>query len=65
MFGDVPVRVRRLLVCPCQGPGEAKSFAALDLGRNVVASEFAYVIAKFAALALFSKVAALLRELSR
>ncbi len=30
LFGDVPVRVRRLLVCPCQGPGEAKSFAVLD-----------------------------------
>jgi hypothetical protein len=33
LFGDVPVRVLRLLVCPCQGPGEAKSFAALDLAR--------------------------------
>ena len=32
LFGDVPVRVRRLLVCPCQDPGEVKSFAALDLG---------------------------------
>jgi hypothetical protein len=32
LFGEVPVRVRRLLACPCQGPGEAKSFAALDLG---------------------------------
>src|SRR3954464_13553760 len=31
LFGDVPVRVRRLLVCPCHGPGEPKSFAALDL----------------------------------
>ena len=28
LFGDVPVRVRRLLVCPCHGPGEPKSFAA-------------------------------------
>ena len=37
LFGDVPVRVRRLLVCPCQGPGEAKSFAALDLGKHAVA----------------------------
>ena len=24
LFGDVPVRVRRLLVCPCRGPGEPK-----------------------------------------
>src|SRR5829696_3587387 len=23
LFGDVPVRVRRLLVCPCQGPGDS------------------------------------------
>ncbi len=28
LFGDVPIRVRRLLACPCQGPGEAKSFSA-------------------------------------
>src|SRR4051794_17685820 len=62
-FGDVPVRVRRLLVCPCQGPGEAKSFAALDLGKDAVAPELAYVTAKFAALAPFGKVATLLSEL--
>src|SRR3954469_5669255 len=34
LFGDVPVRVRRLLVCPCQGPAEAKSFSALNLGKD-------------------------------
>ncbi len=33
LFGDVPVRVRRLVVCPCQGEGEAKSVAVLDFGR--------------------------------
>jgi hypothetical protein len=27
---DVPVRVRRLLACPCQGQGEAKGFCVLD-----------------------------------
>ncbi len=43
LFGDVPVRIRRLHVCPCQGPGEAKSFAALDLGKDSVAPELAYV----------------------
>jgi len=63
VFGDVPVRVRRLLVCPCQGPGEAKSFAALDLGKDAVAPELAYVTAKFAALVPFGKVATLLSEL--
>src|SRR4051794_36545235 len=41
LFGDVPVRVRRLLVCPCHGPGEPKSFAALDLGWDAVAPELA------------------------
>ena len=63
VFGDGPVRVRRLLVCPCQSPGEAKSFAALDLGKDAVAPELAYVTAKFAALAPFGKVATLLSEL--
>src|SRR4051812_16278549 len=63
LFGDVPVCVRRPLVCPCQGPAEAKSFAALDLGKDGVAPELAYVTAKFAALAPFGKVATLLSEL--
>src|SRR3954453_6912216 len=62
LCGDVPVRVRRLLVCPCHGPGEAKSFAALDLGAGP-APELAYVTAKFAAVAPFGKVAAFLSEL--
>src|SRR3954463_9184239 len=60
---DVPVRVRRLLVCPCQGPGEARSFAALDLGQDAVAPELAYVTARYAALVPFGKVATLLSEL--
>jgi hypothetical protein len=63
LFGDVPVRIRRLLVCPCQGPGEAKSFAALDLGKDAVAPELAYVTARYAALVPFGKVATLLSEL--
>jgi len=38
LFGDVPMRVRRWLVCPCQGgAGEAKSVAALDFGGDAVA----------------------------
>jgi len=57
LFGDVPVRVRRLLVCPCQGPAEAKSFAVLDPGKDAVAPELAYVTARYAALAPFGKVA--------
>jgi hypothetical protein len=53
LFGDVPVRVRRLLTCPCQGQGGAKSFAALDLGNDAIAPELAYVTARYAALASF------------
>ena len=41
LFGDVPVRVRRQLACPCQGAGGPKSFAALDLGGGAVAPELA------------------------
>ncbi len=63
LFGDVPVRIRRLLVCPCQGPGEAKSFAVLDLGGDAVAPELAYVTPRHAALMPFGKVASLLSEL--
>lgn len=63
LFGDVPVRVRRLLVCPCQGPVEVKSFGVLDLGHDVVAPELAYVTARYAALVPFGKVAVLLSEL--
>jgi hypothetical protein len=64
LFGDVPVRVRRWLVCPCGGKGEAKSVAVLDFGRGAaVAPEFAYVTAQYAALMPFGKAAALLSEL--
>ncbi len=63
LFGDVPVRVRRLLTCPCQGSGGAKSFAVLDLDAATVAPELAYVTARYAVLAPFGKVAALLSEL--
>jgi hypothetical protein len=63
LFGDVSVRVRRLLACPCQGSGQAKSFAVLDLEAATVAPELAYVTARYAALAPFGKVADLLSEL--
>jgi hypothetical protein len=63
LFGDIPVRVRRLLVCPCQGPVEVRSFGILDLGHDAVAPELAYVTARFAALVPFGKVAVLLSEL--
>ena len=63
LFGEVPVRVGRLFVCPCRDEDGAKSFAALDFGGDAVAPELAYVTARYAALAPFGKVAALLSEL--
>jgi hypothetical protein len=63
LFGDVPIRVRRLLTCPCQDMTKARSFAAFDLEAATVAPELAYVTARYAALAPFGKVADLLSEL--
>ena len=63
LFGDVPIRIRRLLTCPCQGSSEAKSFAAFGLEAATVAPELAYVTARYAALAPFGRVADLLSEL--
>src|SRR5271163_4465408 len=63
LFGDVPMRIRRLLACPCRNGGLAKSFAAFDLEAATVAPELAYVTARYAALAPFGKVADLLSEL--
>jgi len=60
LFDDVPMRIRRLRVCPCQGLGAAKTFAVLDLGKDAVAPEVAYVTARYAALVPFGKVAAFL-----
>jgi hypothetical protein len=63
LFGDVPLRIRRLLLCPCQGGGGAKSATILDCGEHAVAPELTYITARYAALAPFGKVAALLSEL--
>ncbi len=59
LFGDVPVRVRWRLTCPCQDAGGAKSCTVLDLGKDALAPELAYVTARYAAVASFGKVAAL------
>ena len=63
LFGDVPLRIRRLLFCPCLGGNGTKSAAVLDFGRDAVAPELAYITARYAAMAPFGKVAALLSEL--
>jgi hypothetical protein len=63
LFGDVPIQVRRLLTCRCQGGSEVKSFGVLALGHDAVAPELAYVTSRYAALVPFGKVAVLLSEL--
>ena len=63
LFGNMPLRVRRLLACPCQGGGEAKSLAILEFGANTVALGLSYLTARYAALAPFGKTAALLSKL--
>ena len=63
LFSDVPIRVRRLLTCPCQDMAEARSFAVFNLEAATVAPELAYVTARYAALMPFGKVADLLSEL--
>lgn len=63
LFGDIPIRIRRLLTCPCQNGGVARSSAAFDLEAATVAPELAFVTARYAALAPFGKVADLLSEL--
>ena len=63
LFGDVPIRARRLLTCPCQELAEARSFAAFGLKAATVAPELAYVTARYAALAPFGRVSDLLSEL--
>jgi hypothetical protein len=40
LFGDVAVRIRRLLACPCQASGEAKSCAVFDLEAATVAPDW-------------------------
>jgi hypothetical protein len=62
LFGDVPVRIRRLLICPCHNGTEPTSFAASDLEAATVPPELAYVTARHAALAPFGKVADLLSD---
>ena len=63
LFGNVPVRVRRLRACRCEAqPQDADTFSALATNGGV-APELAYVTARFAALVPFAKVADLLSEL--
>ena len=63
LFGNVPVRVRRLCACRCEGDApNNETFSAMTAAGGI-APELAYVTAKFAALVPFAKVANLLSEL--
>src|SRR5260370_31774057 len=63
LFGDVPLRVRRFVACRCHHlHGERGTFSALTLDGGL-APEYAYMTARFAALAPFARVADLLAEL--
>ncbi len=63
-FGNVPLRVRRLVVCPCLHSAK-RTFSELSdlLGRSLVAPEWLYLEAKCASLLPFEKVADLLGEI--
>ena len=56
VFGDLPLRVRRWLVCLCQGGRGTTSAAILDFGGNAVAPELASITARYAALAPFGRL---------
>ena len=65
LFGDVPVRVRRLRSCPCQGTAR-QSFSrsrAVFTGKHLIAPALSFLAAKLAALMPFGKAAAFLAEL--
>ena len=64
-FGRVPVRVRRLTSCRCQGEPQT-TFSSLDVpgpaAHGLIAPEWLYLQAKLASLIPFARVAELLGE---
>jgi hypothetical protein len=61
VFGQVPMRVRRLRPCPCEETGRA-SASVLPTRHRPIAPELLYLMAKLAALMPFGKVAMFLDE---
>jgi hypothetical protein len=61
VYGQVPMRVRRLRTCPCEETSRA-SASVLATAHRPIAPELLYVMAKLAALMPFGKVAAFLDE---
>lgn len=62
VYGNVGVRVRRVMGCSCSG-SQARSFSTLFTRKNPVTPELRYLTAKMAALLPFGKVADFLGEL--
>ena len=62
-FGKVPIRVRRLTTCRCQGEPR-RTFSSLPASgpHGVIAPEWLYLQAKLASLIPFARVAELLSE---
>ena len=61
VYGNVPMRVRRLRRCPCTG--DAGSWSTVFTKKNPITPELRYLTAKMAALLQFGKVADFLSEL--
>ena len=61
VFGQVPMRVRRLRPCPCEETDRA-SASVLPTRHRPIAPELLYLMAKLAALMPFGKVAMFLDE---
>lgn len=62
VYGNVPVRVRRVKGCPCMG-SENRTYSVLFTNKNPVTPELRYLTAKMAALLPFSKPADFFSEL--
>jgi len=62
VYGNVPLRVRRVKGCPCTG-SQNHSYSVLFTNKNPVTPELRYLTAKMAALMPFGKAADFLSEL--
>jgi uncharacterized C2H2 Zn-finger protein len=62
VYGEVPMRVRRLKGCSCTGSQE-RSYSTIFTDKNPITPELRYLTAKMAALLPFGKAADFLGEL--
>ncbi len=62
IYGNVPMRVRRIRGCSCTGT-QNRSYSILPTSKNPITPELKYLTAKLAALLPFGKVTDFLSEL--